>query len=53
MENLRGRGMYLGAHRTDVLGLSSIGIRWQESTLVVFDNGALACSSFTMVGVGF
>ena len=55
MENLRGRGMYLGAHRTDVLGLCSIGIRWQESTLVVFllDNGALACSSFTMVSVGF
>ena len=36
MENLRGQGMYLGAPRTDVQRLCSIGIRWQESTLVVF-----------------
>ena len=36
MENLRGRGMYLGAPRTDVQRLCSIGIRWQESTPVVF-----------------
>ena len=55
MKNLRDRGMYLGAPRTDVLGLCSIGIRWQESTSVVFSltNGVLACSSFTMVSVGF
>ena len=36
MENLRGRGMYLGAPRSDVHGLCSIGISWQQITSVVF-----------------